>query len=140
MMKKDKWVWMPHAGHCIIGDWCRFHLSTYVGKYLVSTIGEYWPERAVREIHASIHDPKWFAENIGLKGDNFDNAYRKKFGFEDIGCDRKYETMVFKAMKSDHRCCPYKMISGEDIDMDSYNDADSAYIGHLNMCKKWSQK
>ena len=111
-MKKEKWVWMPHAGHCIIGDQCRFHLSTYVGKYLVSTIGEYCTERSSREINA----------------------------FENIGCDRKYETMVFKAKKSKHKCCPYKMISGDNIDMDSYNDADSAYAGHLKICKKWSIK
>ena len=49
---KDKWVWMGHAGHFICGHDCRFHMATRVGKYLVSTVGELWPSRAVREIHA----------------------------------------------------------------------------------------
>jgi hypothetical protein len=95
----SNWKWFGHAGHFICADKCRFHLTTKVGKYLVSTVGEYWPERVVREIHAEVHDKKWFAENRNLKGDYFDHAYMKKFGFEEIGCDRKYETMVFKAGK-----------------------------------------
>lgn len=136
-MKKDKWIWMPHAGHLIVGDKCQFHLNTYVGRYIVSTVGEYWPEKGVRKIHAQVYDLNWLQENKHLLGDTFDNAYMKKFGFEDIGCDRKYETMVFKAKKSTHKCCPYKMILGE-IDMKGYNSAEDAYEGHLKLCEKWS--
>ena len=29
-IKKDKWIWMPHAGHLIVGNDCRFHLNTKV--------------------------------------------------------------------------------------------------------------
>jgi hypothetical protein len=29
-MKADRWVWMPHAGHLIVGNQCRFHLATFV--------------------------------------------------------------------------------------------------------------
>jgi hypothetical protein len=107
-MTKDKWVWMPHAGHFICGDRCRFHLSTYVGKYIVSTLGE------MKSL--------WNDEE-----------------FEDIGCDRKYETMVFKARKSKNKCCPWVQKSGEDVDFDGYNDAGEAYKGHLKMCKKWGK-
>lgn len=139
-MKKDKWVWMPHAGHLCVGNSCRFHLATYVGKYIVSTVGEYWPERAVREIHAQIHDKEWFLKNRELKGDYFDAEYMKRFGFEEIGYQRKYETMVFKAVKSENKCCPYVMESGSDVDMDGYNTPEEAFQGHLKMCKKWSAK
>ena len=40
-MSADKWIWMGHAGHFILGHKCRFHLSTYVNGYIVSTVGEY---------------------------------------------------------------------------------------------------
>ena len=76
--KPQDWKWFRHPGHFICARWCRFHLCTQVGKWLVSTVGEYWPERAVREIHAHCHDPKWFAENRNLKGDYFDSAYMKR--------------------------------------------------------------
>jgi len=139
-IKKDKWVWMPHAGHLIVSDKCRFHLNTKVGKYIISTVGEYWPEREVREIHAKVYDLKWLLENKHLLGDNFDNAYIKRFGFVEIGCDRTYETMVFKANKSKYKCCPYVAASWRELDMDGYKTAEDAYKGHLKMCKKWANK
>jgi hypothetical protein len=89
--------WFGHAGHFILGHRCRFHLCTQVGKYLVSTVGELWHERGSREIHARIVDPAWFDANRHRLGDDFDAAYFKRFGYDAIGCDRKYETMVFKA-------------------------------------------
>jgi len=49
---KGKWIWMPHAGHLIVSSDCRFHLNTYVGGYIVSTVGEYFPDEGVREIFA----------------------------------------------------------------------------------------
>ena len=61
----------------------------------------------------------------------------EKFGFEEIGYNRKYETIVFRAKKSENKCCPFKMMSGEK-DMEGYNTADDAYLGHLKMCKKWA--
>ena len=77
---------MPHAGHFILGRECQFRLNTYVGKYIVSTVGELWNDRQIREIHASVFDPEWLKKNKHLKGDYFDAAYFKEFGFEKIGC------------------------------------------------------
>lgn len=131
---------MPHAGHLIISNKCRFHLNTYIGGYVVSTVGEWWPERSVREVHAKVYDPEWLRENQHLKGDMFDSAYFKRFGFEEIGCDRTYETMVFKAKKSSHKCCPYVMVSGDNKDFDSYNKPEDASAGHMKMCEKWASK
>jgi hypothetical protein len=138
-MEKSNWIWMPHAGHLCVGAQCQFHLNTYVGKYIVSTVGEYWPDREVREIHASVYDNEWFRKNVSLKGDFFDSAYMKKFGFEDLGFGRKYETMVFKAHKGKLKYCPYEQNSGEEVDMEGYNDAGDAYEGHKKMCNKWSK-
>lgn len=137
-MDKRKWVWMPHAGHFILGNRCEFKLNTYVGKYIISTVGQLWNERAVREIHAQVHDPGWLAENIHLKGDYFDAAYMKKFGYEDIGCNRKYETMVFKAKKSKHKCCPYIINVSKNVDFRGYNKPEDAYAGHLELCHKYA--
>lgn len=139
-MEKNKWIWMPHPGHFICSKDCRFFLNTYVGKYIVSTVGELWLERGSREIHASVHDPIWLQENKHLKGDYFDFAYMDKFGYENIGLDRKYETMVFKAKKSKNKCCPYEIIVSKEMDSNGYNTPEEAYKGHLNLCKKWSKK
>lgn len=133
---------MPHPGHLCISSKCQFHLNTWVGKHIVSTVGEYWPERRVREIHAEIHDPAWFKENGKLMGDHFDYAYMKRFGFEDVGAYRKYETMVFLARPSevkekDFLCCPYEAIADESLDFLGYKTATEAYQGHLKMCEKW---
>ena len=138
-MDKSKWVWMPHAGHFILGNKCRFHLNTYVGGYIVSTVGELWNERKVREIHAEVHDPKWFAVNMLLRGDKFDSAYFRQFGFEELGCGRTYETMVFRAKKSEAKCCPYEASDYDNVDFGGYNDAESAYAGHKKMCEKWAK-
>jgi hypothetical protein len=140
-MKKIKWF--GHAGHFICSDKCRFHLTTLVGKYLISTVGELWPERPVREIHASVNDKRWLDEHSHLKGDNFDFEYMKKFGFEEIGCGRKYETMVFLAGKpcTDKKCgCGLPAISGLELDGDGYNNAGDATVGHMKMIKKYEAK
>lgn len=130
---------MPHAAHFICGDKCRFHLATYVGGYIVSTVGEYWPERNAREIHAKIYDEEWLRDNKHLKGDTFDHAYFKRFGYEQIGCDRLYETMVFRAKSAAGECCPWQIDSGHNEDFKGYNDASEAFKGHMAMCKKWSE-
>lgn len=135
--------WFGHAAHFICGQWCRFHLATQVGPWLVSTVGELWPERGTREIHAQVHDPAWMAANGHLKGDNFDAAYMKHFGYDTIGCDRKYETMVFlagKPCKSRGCGCGLPAISGSELDFAGYNTAKAATEGHRKMVAKWRRK
>ena len=41
MIPKEDWKWFGSPGHYICSRWCRFHLCTLVGQYIVSTIGEY---------------------------------------------------------------------------------------------------
>lgn len=135
------WKWFGNPGHLIVSRWCRFHLCTQIGAFLISTVGEYWPERSVREIHAQFTDPTWLARNHHLKGDAFDAAYMQRFGFEEIGCGRKYETMVFCAEGScsAEGCgCGLPSINGSELDSDGYNDAGAATKGHHDMCRRWS--
>ncbi len=133
-MNKVNWVWMPHAGHFVCGNECRFRLNTYVGGYIVSTVGEYLPDSAVREILGDLRKL-----NLEGRGDDRQADFLRKNGFEKIGCDRTYETMVFKARRSKNKCCPWE-VSGSELDYAPYNDADSAYEGHLKLCQKWSRK
>ena len=111
-MTPDKWVWMPHAAHFICGPRCQFKLATYVGKYIVSTVGEM-----------------------------VTNHLDERTEFEEIGYKRKYETMVFRAIRRDPKngkCCPWEIDVSKEMDMQGYNDADAATDGHMAMCRKWS--
>jgi len=139
-MKQANWVWMPHVGHFILGHRCRFRLNTYVGGYIVSTVGELWNSQDVRRIRAEIWDITWYEQNKDKMGDEFDDSYMEKFGYEEVGFQAKYETMVFRAGKSDIGCCPYKVLDWDGVDSAVYQTAEKARKGHYRLCKKWSQK
>lgn len=135
-MTTEKWEWFGHSGHLIVGHLCRFHLCTKVGSYLVSTVGEYFPDAPIREM---------FAKHRGIelegRGDARQVDYMKKIGFEEIGADRLYETMTFKAGKpcdAPDCGCGLPKIDGHELDTDGYNDAGAATKGHREMCLKWS--
>lgn len=137
-MKKENWVWMPHAGHLIVARDCRFHLNTYVGGYLVSTVGEYLPDSQVREILAT-------SRGVALEGmgDAREADFIRKLGYERIGCDRTYETMVFTAKRAngkDRPCCPYEAAKYDSVDFQAYNEPEAAFAGHMKLCAKWSKK
>ena len=139
MSARKDWVWMPHPGHLIISRDCRFHLNTCVGNYIVSTVGEYLPDSQVREIMAN-------SKGVVLegRGDTRLADFMKKIGYENIGFNRKYETMVFPASPAPkgrlNDCCPFRLESGREVDMAGYNDPGEAYRGHLMMCRKWAAR
>ena len=132
-MDRSKWVWMPHAGHFICSNECQFHLNTYVGGFIVSTVGEYFPSDDVREILAK-------SRGVVLtgKGDHRRAQYMKKIGFEEIGFQRKYETMVFRAERSSDSCCPFRVADFSELDSRGYNDPGEALAGHMELCEKWA--
>ena len=105
------WIWMGHAGHLCVSNSYRFHLNTYVGGYIVSTVGEYYPYAQLQEM-----------QTLGSEEDSF------------------YETMVFEARRDKSiTCCPYTQ-SGENIDCVRYATAEKAHKGHLRLCRKWCRK
>ncbi len=134
MIPKQDWEWFGNAGHFICGRWCQFHLCTLIGEYLVSTVGQYLPSESAREIIADIR-------GVALegRGDAREADYMRKIGFEDIGCDRKFETMVFRV---DGRCtvkncgCGLPTIIPNELDFAGYNTAGDATQGHYEMCAK----
>lgn len=117
-MKKEDWIWMPHAGHLCVASNCRFVLNTYVGGFIVSTVGE------------------WIRD----KGDLLDLSEVGKY--EDIGFKRKYETMVFHAKKNEEKsqqCCPYLAdVDRGEVDFFGYSCPIEARNHHNILCKKWS--
>ena len=115
MVKKSKRIEMPHPGHLICAYQCSFRRCTYVNGFIVSTIGEYIPRYS-----------------------DADQGSEKNW--EQIGCDRLYETEVFRAKKSKHKCCPYVIRVQHQMDFAPYNKADDANAGHEAMVKKWSTK
>lgn len=68
---QDKWEWFGTPGHFCSPQRCQFHMTTRVGKYLISSVGEY------------------FSNGIPLGGWEWKDL-------EEVGLGRKYETMVFK--------------------------------------------
>jgi hypothetical protein len=126
MITQDKWEWFGNVGHFICGRWCRFHLCTKVGKYLISTVGEYVHPRHSKG--SELAEIKWLQKN---------------WPGEDIRYQKKYETMVFVAGE---RCaikgcdCGLPSIGGEELDMMGYNTAGEATRGHMELCLKWSRR
>src|SRR4051812_36676664 len=105
MSDRSEWVWMPHPAHFICARDCRFHLATWVGNYIVSTVGDYEPDSVTREILAQSR-----GVTLEGRGDARRADYARKIGYEDIGHGRKYETFVFPAKarpSTEKQCCLY---------------------------------
>ena len=122
----EKWEWFGLPGHFICGQWCRFHLCTKVGKYLVSSVGMYVHPRNSGASERT--EGEWLAKNPNG---------------EEIGCGRFYETFVFKAGP---RCeakvcnCGQPTIDGHELDTLVANDVGTATKNHMAMCQKWANR
>lgn len=112
------WIWMPHPAHFIGSSDCKFFLATVVGNVIISTVGEWRPQ-----VPPIIYSA----------------GYKDQEEFKCIGANRKYETMVFKALSAEaNSCCPYEADIDHQLDFEGYNTASDAYIGHLKMCHKYA--
>lgn len=134
---KSEWRWFGKASHFICGHDCRFHLATQVGPWLVSTVGEYLPDSSTRDI---------LAESRGIvlkgKGDERRASWMQQVGYEEIGYQRTYETMVFRAGEAcGGDCgCGVPQIDGPELDFRGYNNAGDATAGHMELCAKWASR
>lgn len=107
------WRWCGHAHHFIDANHCQFHLATWVGNYLVSTVGDWWPHPG-DERHALGPEPDLF-----------------------------FETMVFPASlghDSDYSCHGYAVDSWAEVDVWRYQTTEAANEGHLRACLTWGQR
>ena len=136
-MKKN-WKWFGKAGYCCIGQYCRFHLTTQVGDFLVCTIGEYMPPESMVEI---INEVKKL--NLQGKGDDREADFLKKNGYEDVSCGNKYESVVYLAgapCKEKGCLCGMPEIAGAVLDGRRYNTAGEATEGHMELCEDWDKR
>lgn len=134
----EKWKWYGNAAHLIVGNDCRFHMATLVGKHIVSTVGEWLPDSTSWDIYARSKDI-----TLAGRGDERRYDFLKRVGYVEIGCERKYETMVFKAgvpCKSKTCGCGLPTIDGSELDFGGYNDAGAATRGHMALCRKWGRR
>lgn len=79
---------------------------------------------------------KYLVSTVGAYYDGSDKL-------QDIGYNRKYETMVFKAgrrCKAPGCMCGLPTINGQELDFSGYNTPREANKGHLTMCHKWATK
>ena len=119
-----KWRWLGEAAHFCCGRWCRFHLATVIGPYLVSTVGNYVHPRHSGGSEAT--EARWIAAHPD--GD-------------EIGVDRLYETMVFKVTEGECECgCGQPNFDAANVDFYSYNTRKDAAAGHMAMCHKWAKE
>lgn len=129
-MSRDGWEWFGKHGHLLVGQWCRFHLTTWINKkYMVSTVGEFVHPRHSRS--SISEEQKWLEKN----GPG-----------EDIGYKRKYETMVFntnvKVCENEGCNCGMPLVdyAKSECDFRGYNNAKDATNGHYELCEKWDKK
>jgi len=106
-------------------------------------MGEYAPPRDVQRIRAEARDPAWLRENEHFRGDAWDYAYLDRFGYEEVGHNRSYETMVFPAGPpcwTETCSCGLPSQDGAAEDMRGYNSAREATEGHMSMCEKYAER
>lgn len=120
MIPHSEWKWYGNAGHLCVGRWCRFHLATEIGDYLVSTVGEY--------VHPTKSKASEYEESLFLA--------EHPLG-EEIGCGRLFETMVFRV---DGHCvaegcnCGMPKVAGFELASSGYNTRKDATEGHMKLC------
>ena len=113
MIPVYKWKWQGHPGHFISANKCMFRMSTVVGKYLISTIGEYYP-------------------NLG-------NTRGEEVVREPIGYDGQYyETYIFTVGESEMECGCAQVSDWCEIDGKRTSTAKEANLTHMEMCYKYA--
>lgn len=105
----ETWVWQGSAAHFICADRCAFHLTTVIGPWIVSTVGEY-----------------------KFRDDTADAPWRT------VGADRLYETMVFRAAtpKCEREwCAEFHTANGHALAFREANTRAEAHAAHTELCK-----
>ena len=113
MTRRSGWEWRGSAGHFIASSDCLFHLSTDVGHYRVSTVGEYLPKGS-----DALADVGW--------GRKYETMV---FPLSDSRCSAP-----------DCDCGEREVAEWQELDFDGYNRRGDAQRGHMAMCQKWSRK
>lgn len=109
--EKD-WAWFGIAGHFVEAHRCRFHLTTLVGKVVVSTVGELVRRENQDEFSTIGADRKYETMVFRWNGDRCTKAQCK---------------------------CNMPIIENfNEIAVEGYQTRREAHEGHLRMCRKWA--
>lgn len=126
MIPVSKWEWFGNHGHFICGRWCRFHLCTLVGKYLVSTVGEL--------VHPSDSGSSEFMEDQYLE--------KNPLGANIGAGDGKFETLVFLAGKrcdsKECGCGMPELANRGELDGVRCKTRKEARENHMEYCRKYA--
>lgn len=57
---RESWEHFGSAGHFCASSMCLFHLTTKVGQFLVSTVGEYFPSDKMSRVGAKLYETMVF--------------------------------------------------------------------------------
>lgn len=106
----DQWKWFGQAGHFCAAHLCRYHLHTHVGRFCISTVGEY-----------ALKDPQ---------DPNPDRRTLTPMGASDF----LYETMVFEL--DPKKESPRDYNERETV---RTNTREKAQAVHLATCAKYSK-
>jgi len=110
-MNKKDWIWMPHAAHFCCGSRCQFVLATYVGGYIVSTVGEM---------------------SSSIKGKEYETVSR--------GYLYETEVFKAKKQKLTCCPYGIILKGGYGVEQRKYNTPSAATKGHMELCEKWSKE
>ena len=124
--EKD-WLWFGEAGHFICASWCRFHLCTLIGDFVISTVGKYVHPRHYAGSEQA--ESEWLLKNPDG---------------EEIGYKRTYETMVFKLKgrceEPDCGCGGHPLIDPRELDFLPANTSGEARENHMTLCRKTAER
>lgn len=105
----EDWRWCGSPHHFCAASRCHFGFTTFVGDYVVSTVGEYRPD-----------GPSSDLDTLAIGPDSF------------------YETMVFRGGGEETECGNQGIADLSELDRCLYSTAKEANAGHLAMCQKWA--
>jgi hypothetical protein len=111
----SQWEWFGNAAHFICADRCQFHLATFVGNYVISTVGEMYATEKDRLAGKKT--------TLGAGDDSF------------------YETYIFEWNGKRCACgCGLPGIVPTELDGSCrWATANEANQGHLAACRRYSE-
>ena len=89
---ESDWVWCGYAGHFIGGHNCRFHLTTMIGPWSVSTVGDYYPSSGARTRLGGGEDD-WYETMIFPIGEPDDDNPHGKVEVSGLEWMKRYSTV-----------------------------------------------
>ena len=113
-MDKTKIIWHGQAGHFVCWRRCIWHLCTEVNGYVISTIGEFYPD-----MH---YDNMGEMESLGLVPEQF------------------YESGVFEVGGHCSCGCGQPLQSGSALYMNRYKTPLEARLEHMKLVEEYSKK